>query len=493
MPRVCIIDDKDVMRDSLTDILRSRGHEVRSFSDPHQALSEVNPTETEVIICDLRMPGIDGIELLRSWRARGMETPFVLMTAYASVPTAVEAMKLGAFDYIQKPFDGDQIELVVQRAAMMGRLQGENEALRETIRDISGEWKLMGSSRAMRNVRLQIERVAKSQATVLLQGESGTGKELVARAIHESSSRSNGPLLCVNCASLSSAMLESELFGHEQGAFPGAEKARKGRFELAQGGTIVLDEISEVSLPVQAKLLRVLQEREYERLGSNVTRKADVRVIATTNRDLSEWVARRRFREDLFFRISVLPIVIPPLKDRREDVPELVEHFMRQIARREGGEPRQVTGRVISMLQNYHWPGNVRELQNICERAAVLSQDHQIDAPLIEPWLATPEVKAETLTRQGRPGFLMEDMERALIEQTLVKFGGHREKTAKMLGIGVRTLGMKLKKWREDAAAAAASAAAANAANTAAVAASSAAVGSQAGMAAGAANQRLAG
>lgn len=491
MPRVCIIDDKDVMRDSLTDILRGKGHEVRAFADPHQALAELNPTEAEVIICDLRMPGIDGLELLRSWRARGMETPFVLMTAYASVPTAVEAMKLGAFDYIQKPFDADQIELVVQRAAMMGRLQGENEALRETIRDFSGEWKLIGSSRAMRNVRLQIERVAKSQATVLIHGESGTGKELVARAIHEASARANGPLLCVNCASLSSAMLESELFGHEQGAFPGADKARKGRFELAQGGTIVLDEISEVSLPLQAKLLRVLQEREYERLGSNVTRKADVRVVATTNRDLSEWVTRRRFREDLFFRISVLPILIPPLKDRREDVPELVEYFMRQIARREGGEIRRVSGQAVGMLQSYHWPGNVRELQNICERAGVLCQDDQVEASMIEPWLATPEVKAENLSRQGRPGFLMEDMERALIEQTLVKFNGHREKTAKMLGIGVRTLGMKLKKWREEAAAAAASAAAANAVNTASVAA--AAVGSPMGVPAVQTGQRLAG
>ncbi len=468
MPRVCIIDDKDVMRDSLTDILRGKGHETRAFADPQRALSELNPTEVDVIICDLRMPGIDGIELLRSWRGRGMETPFVLMTAYASVPTAVEAMKLGAFDYVQKPFDADQIELVVQRAAMMGRLQGENEALRETIRDYTSESKLVGSSRQMRNVRMQIERVARSAATVLIHGESGTGKELVARAIHEASQRAAGPLLCVNCASLSSSLLESELFGHEQGAFPGADKARKGRFELAQGGTLLLDEISEVSLPVQAKLLRVLQEREFERIGSNVTRKADVRVIATTHRDLSDWVARRRFREDLFFRISVLPILIPPLRDRREDVPELAEGFMMQIARREGREPRQITGRAMSLLQNYHWPGNVRELQNICERAAVLCQDDQIDSPMIEPWLATPEVRTENLTRQGRPGHLMEDMERALIEQTLLKFNGHREKTAKTLGIGVRTLGMKLKKWREEAAAAASAAAAAAAANTAA-------------------------
>lgn len=453
MARVCIIDDKDVMRDSLTDILSGQGHEVMAYAEPQRALTELVPSRADVIISDLKMPSIDGIELLRSLRSRGVETPFVLMTAYASVTTAVEAMKLGAFDYIQKPFEADTIALVIERAATLGRLRGENEALRASLRDWEGDYELVGTSRAMRQVKNQIERVAKSQATVLIQGESGTGKELVARAVHAASSRSAGPMLCVNCAALSSNLLESELFGHERGAFTGADKQRKGRFELASGGTLLLDEISEVSLPVQAKLLRVLQEREFERVGSSATIKTDVRVIATTNRDLSDWVARRRFREDLFFRISVLPVTLPPLRDRRDDIPELGEYFLRKIAQREGRDPKQFTARAMSLMENYHWPGNIRELENVCERAAVLCQDEKIEGTLIEPWLASPDVQTETLTRPARPGHLMEDMERALIEQTLVKFNGHREKTAKALGIGVRTLGMKLKRWREEAAA----------------------------------------
>jgi DNA-binding NtrC family response regulator len=455
MARVCIIDDKDVMRDSLRDILTVAGHDVTTYAEPQQALREIAPSRFEVIVSDLKMPGVDGIELLRALRTRGVDTPFVLMTAYATVQNAVEAMKLGAFDYIQKPFEAEAIGLVVQRAVSIGRLRGENDALRTSIRDLEGDVELVGSGRAMCGVRTQLERVARSHATVLIQGESGTGKELVARAIHAASPRADAPFLAVNCAALSANLLESELFGHERGAFTGADKQRKGRFELAQGGTLLLDEISEVPIPVQAKLLRVLQEHEFERVGSSVTQSVDVRVIVTTNRDLTDCVARRRFREDLFFRVSVLPVELPPLRDRRDDIPELVEYFMRRIGRREGGEAKRVTPRCMSLMQNYHWPGNVRELQNITERAAVLCQETQVDAPMIEPWLARP-ADEHGLGRPLRPGHMMEDMERALIEQTLVRFNGHREKTAKALGIGVRTLGMKLKKWREEAAAAAA-------------------------------------
>lgn len=450
MARVCIIDDKDVMRDSLTDTLSVQGHTVTAYADPQRALMELTPSSADVIISDLKMPTMDGIEVLRSLRSRGLETPFVLMTAYASVPTAVEAMKLGAFDYIQKPFEAEAIALVVERAVAMARLRGENEVLRASLRDWEGDHELIGNGRAIRNIRSQIDRVAKSQATVLIQGESGTGKELVARAIHAASLRAGAPMLCVNCAALSQNLLESELFGHERGAFTGADKLRKGRFELASGGTLLLDEISEVSLPLQAKLLRVLQEREFERVGSSLTIQTDVRVIATTNRDLTDWVARRRFREDLFFRVSVLPLTIPPLRDRREDIPELAAYFLASIVRREGGPAKQFTTKAMSVLEAYHWPGNVRELQNICERATVLSQEEIIDAPLIEPWLSS-DARTEMMVRPARPGHMMEDMERALIEQTLVKFNGHREKTAKALGIGVRTLGMKLKAWREEA------------------------------------------
>jgi DNA-binding NtrC family response regulator len=456
MARICIIDDKDVMRDSLTDILTVSGHEVSAHGEPGRALVEICSTRFDAIVSDLKMPTMDGIELLRSLRTRGVDTPFVLMTAYATVPNAVEAMKLGAFDYIQKPFDAESINLVVERAVSMGRLRGENEALRTSLRDFEGESELIGSSRAMKQVRAHVERVASSNATVLIQGESGTGKELVARAIHAASHRANKPMLAVNCAALSATLLESELFGHERGAFTGADKLRKGRFELADGGTLLLDEISEVSVPVQSKLLRVLQERAFERVGSSMTQMVDVRVIVTTNRDLTDWVARRRFREDLFFRVSVLPVTLPPLRDRREDIPELVDYFLRRIARREGREARKISARALSVMETYHWPGNIRELENICERAVVLCQEEQLDAPLIEPWLAT-NFGGQESGRPMRPGHMMEDMERSLIEQTLVRFNGHREKTAKALGIGVRTLGMKLKKWREEAAAVAVS------------------------------------
>jgi len=451
MARVCIVDDKDVMRDSLADILVTQGHEVQTFSDPQRALVEVRPAAHDVIVSDLKMPEMDGLEFLKSLRSRGVETPFVLMTAYASVSTAVEAMKLGAMDYIQKPFEADQIGMVIDRATSMAKLRGENEILREHVREIEGDAQMIGNSRAMRTVRAQLERVARSHATVLIQGESGTGKELAARAIHTMSPRADKVMLCVNCAALSSTLLESELFGHERGAFTGADKLRKGRFELSSGGTLLLDEISEVSLPLQAKLLRVLQEGEFERVGSSMTMKSDARVIATTNRDLSDWVQRRRFREDLFFRVSVLPVVLPPLRDRREDIPELVNYFLGRISSREARPRPDVTARALTAMENYRWPGNVRELQNVCERAFVLCGDGPIDATLIEPWLST-ELKGQGMNRPMRPGHMMEDMERALIEQTLVQYNGHREKTAKALGIGVRTLGMKLKKWRDEAA-----------------------------------------
>jgi DNA-binding NtrC family response regulator len=465
MAKVCVLDDKDVMRDSLIESLRRQQHDVTGYADPAELLAAVRRESFEVIVSDLKMPGMDGIELLKALREAGVETPLILMTAFATVATAVEAMKLGAFDYIQKPFEMDEIVLLVERAAQVHRLRGENEALRTTVSDWNDGVELVGSSCAMRDVRDQIARVAASQATVLISGESGTGKELVARAIHAASPRRDRPMLCLNCAALSPTLLESELFGHERGAFTGADRVRKGRFELADGGTLLLDEISELPLPLQAKLLRVLQEREFERVGSSATRRCDVRVIATTNRDLQDWVARKRFREDLFFRISVLPIRLPGLRQRREDVSELVRHFLERIARREGRRVPQASPRAMMVLQNYHWPGNVRELFNVCERAVALCQGGMIEASMIESWLGPETIVADAPDlRRLRPGHMMEDMERELIERTLVTFNGHREKTARALGIGVRTLGMKLKQYREQAAAAAARAAAASAA-----------------------------
>jgi DNA-binding NtrC family response regulator len=470
----------------------------------------------------MKMPGMTGLELLEKVREIDDELPVVVMTAFAAVETAVRAMKIGAFDYITKPFEGDELVIAVKRAIAHSQVLRENAVLRAGAREAAapaanggsglpaagtGLERIIGASAAMRRVKEQVLAVAESQGTVLICGESGSGKEVIARAIHELSPRKASPMLAVNCAALSESLLESELFGHERGAFTGAEKLRKGRFELADGGTLLLDEVSEIGQHIQAKLLRVLQERAFERVGSSVTIGVDVRVVATSNRDLPQSVARGDFRQDLFFRLNVLPIHIPPLRDRLEDVPALAEHFVRQICQREGRGLARLDAAAVALMQAYPWPGNVRELQNICERAVVLTTARQgstgraqgvrtIGADVIEPWLATPaataaqggravgsivEAKPEVVTfamnghangnghvngngnghayaagvnggmNGGAPAVRpLEEMERDAIVQALRRFNGHRQKTAVALGIGVRTLGLKLKKWKQE-------------------------------------------
>lgn len=457
MAHIAVVDDKEILRDSLMDALSREDHTVTTFADPTEALTQIKTQHFDVVLCDLKMPKIDGLALVRDLRAAGCETPVIVMTAFATVATAVEAMKIGAFDYIQKPFEVDAVAVLVERAIEHGRLRRENEALRAGLDDLRRRKSLVGSGAAMQALRSRLERVAASHDTVLLTGESGTGKELAAALIHRQSPRGDRPMLCLNCAALSANLLESELFGHERGAFTGADRTRKGRFELADGGTLLLDEISEMALPLQAKLLRVLQEGEFERVGSSATRRADVRVIATTNRNLEEWAARNRFRSDLYYRLNVLPVALPALRDRREDIPELVEYFLAQSASNDGSRPPIVTDDALRLLTQYAWPGNVRELENICRRAAILRVGDAVTADVVEPWLHTLPSNANgnglplSTLREGR---MLEDMERHLIQQMLGKFGGHRVKTARALGMGVRTLGMKLKQWREEAGAA---------------------------------------
>ncbi|MBL8880218.1 MAG: sigma-54-dependent Fis family transcriptional regulator, partial [Phycisphaerales bacterium] len=325
MALVCVIDDQAMMRDSLVATLTAQEHEVHGFEHAQEALTAIRQRSFDVILTDLKMPGMDGVSLLRELRRLGIDTPVILMTAFASVQTAVEAIKLGAFDYVQKPFNSDEVAILIERAIRDRNMVRENEVMRRTIDDLDRDRKLIGEAPAMRPVIEKIQRVAQSSATVLITGESGTGKELIARAIHAASNRADAPMLCVNCAALSPTLLESELFGHEKGAFTGADRMHKGRFELADGGTLLLDEVSEIAPALQAKLLRVLQEREFERVGSSVTRRIDVRVIATTNRDLRQWCAKARFREDLFYRLSVLPIEVPALRERREDIATLID------------------------------------------------------------------------------------------------------------------------------------------------------------------------
>jgi DNA-binding NtrC family response regulator len=452
MACICVVDDQALMRESVEATLTQQDHTVLAYDNAQEALTHIRQRPFDLVLTDLRLPGMDGVGLLREMRRLGIDVPVILMTAYASVGTAVEAMKLGAFDYIQKPFNADEIAILIERAIRDREMARDNEAMKRTIEDLDQHRQLIGESSAMRPVLEKVQRVAQSSATVLITGPSGTGKELIARAIHAASPRNKSPMLCVNCAALSPTLLESELFGHERGAFTGADRTRKGRFELADGGTLLLDEVSEIDPALQAKLLRVLQEREFERVGSAVTRRVDVRVIATTNRDLRDWSAKAKFRADLYYRLSVLPVEVPPLRQRIEDIPLLLDHFVGRICDREGRERPRFTSDAVRLLNEYAWPGNVRELQNLCERLCVLEAGREVTPATISPLLAGPIKTAQSAAAQVeyRDGNILSDAERDLIIKTLKRFNGHREKTARALGIGLRTLGLKLKKWREE-------------------------------------------
>ncbi|MBY0308919.1 MAG: sigma-54 dependent transcriptional regulator [Phycisphaerales bacterium] len=521
---VLVVDDKEMLRDSVGATLARAGMQVSTADGGEAALSAIARQRPDCVVTDLKMPGMDGLALIEAVRRLDDELPVILMTAFGTVETAVRAMKLGAFDYVTKPFEGDELIISVKRAVEHGRLVRENAILKSAGAGssqspksssgaaLAGLHRLVGDSAAIRRVKEQVLAVAESAGTVLICGESGTGKEVVARAIHELSPRDGQAFLGVNCAALSDTLLESELFGHEKGAFTGAEKLRKGRFELADRGTLLLDEISETPPRLQAKLLRVLQERVFERVGSSTAIGCDVRVIATSNRDLPKAVARNEFRQDLFFRLNVLPVHLPPLRDRLEDVPALVQHFMQQIATREGGSraPLSFHPDALDVLMSYSWPGNVRELQNIAERAAVLCRAGSVVGPeLIRPWLgqgwaatgagglaqaisgaehpfinghanghanglvngfadgsthvhsgghgtggglagSIAELKpasAVAVSAQPEP---LEEVERRAIVSALKAYNGHRQKTAIALGIGVRTLGLNLKKWKSQ-------------------------------------------
>ncbi len=478
MSTVLVVDDKEMMRDSVSCTLRRAGFEVQIADSGQAALQQIRRKRPDAVVSDLKMPAMTGTQLLENIRQIDEDLPVVLMTAFGSIETAVKAIKHGAFDYLTKPFEGDELIITVKRALNHAKLVRENTILRRATSPTRADTttrgldRIIGDSPAMRRVKAQIQAVANSKGTVLITGESGTGKEIVAQAVHDLSPRADAPLLAVNCAALSETLLESELFGHERGAFTGADKLRKGRFELSDGGSLLLDEVSEVSPQIQAKLLRVLQERAFERVGSSITIGVDVRVIATSNRDLPQSAARGDFRQDLFFRLNVLPIHLPPLRERLEDVAELSTRFVQQICQRDGIEQVEMTPDAVKLLTSYEWPGNVRELQNICERAVVLcgvrrssgGESREITRELIEPWLIPARVFAKPVIYASHPtggaihepkvtvtsGRKLEDIEREAIVEALEKYRGHRQKTADALGIGVRTLGLKLKKWKDD-------------------------------------------
>src|SRR5437763_491165 len=376
--RVLIVDDNARARQSMVDVLAAAGHEVASSASAIEALKIVEQTTFDCVITDLQMPGMDGLAFIRTLAERKVETQIVMVTAFASVTSAVEAMRHGAFDYIEKPFDVEQLESLVSRALR----HGEKVGRRSSVPLASAAWEsiMIGNSEPLRALRRRIAQAAPTDETVLITGESGTGKELVARCLHAASRRSARALVSLNCPALSPQLMESELFGHERGAFTSADAPRVGRFELAEGGTILLDEVTEIDLSLQSKLLRVLQERTYERVGASESRRADVRDVATTNRDLCAEVAAGRFRQDLYFRIAVVPIAVPPLRDRLDDVPLLVTHFGQAAANRLGRHPCELTDDALELLCSYHWPGNVRELENLVTRASVLAAGRQVTA-----------------------------------------------------------------------------------------------------------------
>jgi len=445
--RVLVVDDHQQARDSMADVLRRSGHVVDCCGSAHEALQLIERENYECIVTDLKMPGLSGVEFLIQLERRQYGAQVVMVTAHASVATAVEAMRHGAFDYIEKPFDADRLERLVAEAVRQARAERQEAAAAGRLPACAPPV-MIGSSAAMQALRARIAQVAPTSETILITGESGTGKELVARTIHATSPRRSAPLVSLNCPVLSAHLMESELFGHERGAFTGADAQRVGRFELADGGTILLDEVTEIDLNLQAKLLRVLQEKAFERVGSSRTIHVDVRVLATTNRDLQSLVAAGKFREDLYFRLAVLPLAVPPLRDRREDVPELIEYFLQRCAQRLQRPPRRLDASAQELLLGYHWPGNVRELENIVTRASVLATKETVTADELRPWLICPPRQGTASSGPEIPvGLSLEEMERKLIEATLAHFGGHRAKTAQALGIGIRTLSSKLRQY----------------------------------------------
>ncbi|MFO1476674.1 MAG: sigma-54 dependent transcriptional regulator [Verrucomicrobiota bacterium] len=449
--KIIVLEDDLIVRKNLEHQLRQRRYDVASVSTIADAQEYLNKDNFDLVFLDVRLPDGDGTELLKSIQLRPQRPLVVISTGFGSVESAVECMRNGAFDYLIKPYSAEQIEVVLRKAEEFTQLLKVNRFLSQDSED-SG-YELLGHSPAMENLRQLIRKVARTLATVLIQGESGTGKELVARALYRESARANAPFIRVNCAAIPENLIESEFFGHEKGAFTGALTKREGRFELAHGGTILLDEISEISPNVQAKLLRVLQERELERVGGNRTIKVDVRVIATTNRHLEQSVQKKEFREDLFFRLNVVPIRVPALRDHREDVPHLAEDFMRRFARKHGIRANGFTDDALRQLKEHHWPGNVRELQNVIERAVILSGDNGLlESEHLGLALSAAESGAATPAPAVSAGSDAEfptlaDVEKRHILAALERCKDNRTHAAKLLDISIRTLRNKLHEY----------------------------------------------
>jgi DNA-binding NtrC family response regulator len=443
-PTVLIVEDEKNTREGLEKALR-RTYQILTADSGESALKLLDEKNVQVILSDLRLPGMDGLTLVRRALAHSSQPLCILLTAYGSIETAVDAMKAGAYDFLTKPVNLDQVELIIQRALRSRQLEADNLNLHAQLDKKYGLEAFTGNTPVMEELFTLIKQVAPSRATVLIQGESGTGKELVAHAIHRLSPRAQGPFIAVHCAALSQTLLESELFGHEKGAFTGAAERRRGRFELAEGGTLFLDEISEIEPALQVKLLRVLEERNFERVGGQETIEADIRLITATNRDLGQLARDGKFRQDLFFRLNVVTISLPPLRERANDIPLLVQAFLRELSRENSKTVDDITPETVKALMAYSWPGNVRELRNVIERMVVLARTNKLTArdlppniQAVAPGQAVAGIKSNTS---------LEEANHKMIVAALDAQKGNRTLAARQLGISRRTLHRKLHKF----------------------------------------------
>jgi DNA-binding NtrC family response regulator len=451
--RILVVDDEEMVREILDHLLKEAGYQVRAVSSAEEGLEELGRSPFDLLILDLMLPGMGGLEMLKAVKERDPEQTVLMVTAFGSVETAVQAMKEGAFDYLSKPFRHEEVLVTVRNALSQRDLISENKALRKALSGAGRHGELVGKSRPILELQRLLDRIAPSRSTVLIQGESGTGKELVAHAIHHRSPRAGRPFVVVNSGSVPADLLESNLFGHLRGAFTGAVSSKKGLFEVAHGGSLFFDEISSIQPEVQAKLLRVIQEREFLPVGAVASVKVDVRIIAATNINLKDLVEQGRFREDLYYRLNVITIDLPPLRERPEDIPLLAEHFLRRLALENGRQVPGLDPEALASMMSYPWPGNVRELENLLERAVVLG-----DKGRIGPELLPPEVRRNA--DRGGDGIAMEVLrsseldyaetvarfERGLIEETLRRARGVQRRAARILGIKPTTLNEKIRR-----------------------------------------------
>lgn len=449
MPSILVVEDKESMRKMLKETLAAEGYFVDEAADGLEAQNKINQNFYDLVLTDLKLPKKDGLEVLRLTRENSPQSQVILMTAYGTIDTAVAAMKEGALDFLTKPFDTEHLLTLVKRATQHQRLLQENLFLRQ---ELGKKVEIVGQGPAIKKVLAMVQKVAPSKATVLLTGESGTGKELFARAIHHLSPRRDQAFIAINCAAIPDTLLESELFGHEKGAFTGAVAQKQGKFELADGGTIFLDEVGELSQGVQAKLLRVLQDSSFERVGGTKLVRVDARVISSTNANLQQVMEEKKFREDLFYRLNVFPVHIPPLRERPEDIGLITQFFLSRLAPELGKSSVKISEEALKLLESYSWPGNVRELENVLERAAILCSNDSIQAQDLEidlqrKPLASPSAPPKEQTLHAATAEAAERIERTLILTTLDKTKGNKSKAARILGVSYMTLLTKIKKY----------------------------------------------